>query len=321
MSDLLSIIVLSYKSNNMLYETLDSILDQNYPNIEIVICDDASPVFDENQVKKYISDHKKSNITNIQIIVNSKNVGTVKNLNYGIRSAKGKYIKAIAGDDQLASPEVCSCQINYLKNHPKTNFVVGNILECDDKMNPISKSGFLVEDDHNSIFTKKNSLLTYIVRKNQKALSTQAMCFRKEFFETEGLYDERFLLIEDLPMSIKIVQNEKRIGYINKICVKHRGQVGVSTSNNAFNKRKLKYYEDLEKYYRISLEPIKDTIGKMYVNMRYKICQFRVEYCQLENSDWIGKLKLVIRYSVPLMYYMRTRSSRVLFYLKGESKY
>jgi glycosyltransferase involved in cell wall biosynthesis len=317
MSDLLSIIVLSYKSGDMLYETLDSILEQDYPNIELVICDDASPAFDENVIRKYISDNKKENISNVQIIINSTNAGTVKNLNNGIRVAKGEYIKAIAGDDQMASPDVCSCQICYLENHPKANFVVGNIVECDDKMNPITESGFLVEDDHNSIFHNRRSLLKYIVRDNPKALSTQAMCFKKDFFEKEGLYDERFDLIEDLPMAVKIVKNEGKVGYINKRCVKHRGQVGVSTSSNAFNKGKIKYYEDLEKYYRISLDSIKNVIGKTYVYMRHKICTFRIEYCQLKDSDGFGKAKLLMKYSVPLMYYLATRSGRALFYIKG----
>lgn len=317
MDDLLSIIVLSYNSGDMLYETLDSILEQDYPNIEIVICDDASPDFSKDDVEKYMEDHQKENISNAQIIINSENAGTVRNLNNGIRAAKGVYIKAIAGDDQMASPDVCSAQIQYLEQHPKTNFVVGNIIECDGDMNPVTASGFLVDSDQDNIFRRRKPLLRYIVKDNPKALSTQAMCFRAQFFKEEGLYDDEFLLIEDLPMAVKIVEHEKRIGYINKPCVKHRGKVGVSTSNNAFNKGKIKYYKDLEKYYRLSLKPVEDAVGKTYVDMRHKVCQFRIEYCKLDGSDRAGKAKLIAKYSVPLMYYMATRSGRVLFYLKG----
>lgn len=320
MNDLLSVIVLSYKSGEMLYETLNSILEQDYSNIEMIICDDASPDFNKVQIEKYISNHKRENISNVQVLINTENVGTVKNLNRGIRSAKGSYIKAIAGDDQLASPDVCSAQIQYLEQHPKSNFVVGNVIECDVDMNPLSESGFLVKDDHYDIFRKRRPLLKYIVKENPKALSTQAMCFRKKFFDEEGLYDEAFLLIEDLPMAVKIVEHEKRIGYINKPCVKHRGQVGVSTSSIAFNKGKIKYYEDLEKYYRISLKPVENAVGKTYVNMRHKVCQFRIEYCKLDESDRVGRVRLIAKYSVPLVYYMVTRSGRVLFYLNGYKK-
>jgi len=318
MENLLTVIVLSYRNGGMLYETLDSVLEQTCPHIEVVVCDDASPDFEAEKVKEYIAAHNRGNISNVNVIANPANAGTVKNLNRGISAARGGFLKVIAGDDLFASPDVCSAQIEYLKAHPGMDLVVGNIVECDGKMNQVSMSGFLLKDDGDPLFQNRNALLRYLARQNPKALATQAICFRKAFFDKYGLYDERFRLIEDLPMSIRIAENEERVGYLNLPCVKHRGSgVGVSTSNEAFDVRRLQYYEDLEKFYTISLTPVRDVVGRTFVRMRHGVCKFRIEYCKLDPPTAWNKLKTIIRHLPHLTYYALTKMDRALFYLRG----
>lgn len=317
MDNLLSVVILSYKNGEMLYETLDSILEQTYPNIEIVVCDDASPVFEKVRVEKYIADHNRGNISHFAVIVNPANLGTVKNLNVGIAHAKGSFLKFIAGDDLLASPDICTIQVKYLEEHPEACLVFGNILECDDRMTPLFMSGLLLENDRDPLLRDRNAMLRLLVRKEQKALATQAICFRKGFFEKHGLYDERFKLIEDLPMAVRILESGEIIGYVNRPCVKHRGSVGVSTSSKAFDARRIRYYEDLEKYYALSLMPLKHIVGSSFVRMRHGVCKFRIEYCKLDPPTAANKMKTVIRHLPHLMYYALTRMNRMLFYLRG----
>ena len=131
------------------------------------------------------------------------------------------------------------------------------------------------------------------------------------------MYDERFRLIEDLPMAIRIAEKEKEIGYLNLPCVKHRGSGGVSTSNEAFNVRRLQYYEDLEKFYAISLAPLRHVVGSTFVRMRHGVCKFRIEYCKLDPPTPWNKLKTIARYLPHLTYYALTKTDRVLFYLRG----
>ena len=208
-----------------------------------------------------------------------------------------------------------SSQVQYLIAHPEDQFVVGNSVECDEKMNPIKETGFLLDED-DVVFHDYDMLLKYVCRINQNALATQAICFRKTFFEKNGLYDEGFKLIEDLPMAVRIAKRHLPFGYLNYPCVKHRGKVGVSTSNNAFDKKRITYYEDLEKYFRLCLLPLKRKVGLVYVPMRHKVAEFRVEYCRKSPLSGTGKLKLYLKYAVPLTYYAITKTRRVLFYLK-----
>ena len=67
MNKLLSMIVLSYKNIPGIYETLESILNQSYSDIEIIISDDATPDFKSEipSIQKYIEENGKQNIKNV----------------------------------------------------------------------------------------------------------------------------------------------------------------------------------------------------------------------------------------------------------------
>ena len=56
---LISIIVLTYRNQSFLNETLKSILEQDYPRIELIISDDASGCFNREKVEKFINIYKK----------------------------------------------------------------------------------------------------------------------------------------------------------------------------------------------------------------------------------------------------------------------
>ena len=80
---LISQIILSYRNLPGIYETLDSVLMQDYPYIEIVISDDGSPEFEDEipKIKRYVQEHKKENIKNLVMNAIAVNGGTVKNIN------------------------------------------------------------------------------------------------------------------------------------------------------------------------------------------------------------------------------------------------
>ena len=314
-TDLLSIIVLSYNNKEMLLYAIDSVLDQTYPAIEIIICDDASSVFECAKVKSYIDQRKKNNILNVKIIINESNLGTVKNLNKAIMASNGEYIKAIAGDDAIASPDVCSKQIEFLVNNQDSNVVTGNIIECNEKMDPESFSGFLLNDGSSPIFYDKKSLIRYISFNSSKVLATQAICFRKEFFRKYGLYDESFVLIEDLPMAIRIITEEPHIAYINMFCAKHRGRVGVSTGSDAFDIRKINYYKDLEKYFILYLSHYEKILGSSFVRMRRNLCRFRIDYTS--NTSYFKRFIRILLHLPDLSYYFFTQNKRFYFYMKN----
>ena len=115
--DLVSVIIPFYKKRKFISETLSSILEQTYENIEIVIVYDDLEKDDLNFLRKNFSENDK-----IRIIVNDRNLGAGLSRNKGIASAKGIYVGFIDADD-LWSKEKISKQISFMK---KNNFQVSH---------------------------------------------------------------------------------------------------------------------------------------------------------------------------------------------------
>ena len=74
-----SIIITSYNKFNFIIDAIKSATNQSYPNIEIVIVDDASNDGSSNLISSYIK-----NNSNIRLFQNTVNKGVVYSRNYGI---------------------------------------------------------------------------------------------------------------------------------------------------------------------------------------------------------------------------------------------
>lgn len=111
---LFSVIVLTYLQGHLIEKCLDSILNQTYPNMELVICDDCSADFDEDRLRSYIEEKKEDNLKNLVIYKQSHNVGTTANAKTGIELSHGKYFKLHAGDDLLYHDDVLQNMADFL---------------------------------------------------------------------------------------------------------------------------------------------------------------------------------------------------------------
>ena len=312
---LLTVIVLCYGQNHLIEDALNSIFEQDYPLIELIVSEDGSNSFEKAPVINYIKNNAGSNIRSFQVIVNEKNKGTVGNINGALNYASGEYIKLIAADDTYPNEKVFSRQVSVLKSE-NYEIVVGNIVECDAKLQPLDIFGFSQLKIEELLANKKDALLKYVCLKNPRVLATQAICFKKSFFEKYGCFDERFRLVEDLPLAVKIAAENVKIGYDNSECVKHRGSVGISTSNNLFDNKRINYYKDLETYFKCILMPLSDRIGhKSYIKMRLSVATFRIKYCESTNS--VQRLKLLLRYSLSLIEYAFFQRKRAKNYLNN----
>lgn len=92
-----SLIVAIYKSERFLPKLIDSIINQTYKNIEILLVDDGSP---DNSGK--ICDKYAFNDERIRVI-HKENGGACEARNIGLKNATGEYVSIIDGDDWLES--------------------------------------------------------------------------------------------------------------------------------------------------------------------------------------------------------------------------
>jgi len=95
---LISVVVCTYNGSQYLVSQLESILNQTYKKIEIIICDDNSSDHTLEIIRRYADKHP-----NIHYYTNKKNIGFNRNFEKAIRIATGEYI-AVSDQDDIWSP-------------------------------------------------------------------------------------------------------------------------------------------------------------------------------------------------------------------------
>ena len=90
-----SIMIITYNQENLIGETIESVLSQNYDNIEIVIADDASA----DNTPQIIMDYAERYPTKIVPVLNQHNLGITGNSNAAFFACSGDLIAILGGDD------------------------------------------------------------------------------------------------------------------------------------------------------------------------------------------------------------------------------
>lgn len=244
-SILITIIVIAYNSEKTILETLNSIENQTYKNFEIIICDDSSQDKTLEICKKW-KEAIKEKIKNIKILNSSVNQGTVKNINKGIKVAKGEWIKLIAADDILLN----SCiedNLNYIKQNSKIKI-------CFSKTKTFNLNSKDQGQEYPNIVNEKYMFLSveeqYKKLRNGNFLPAPSSFINKDIFQKYGLFDERIPLIEDYPYWLKLTSKGEKLYYLPKVTVLYRIGEGISTSNTQIiNNNFFVSYKKIYQYY------------------------------------------------------------------------
>lgn len=124
---LVSFIVTSYNYEKFIIKTLESIINQAYKNIELIIVDDCSCDKSQELIEHFINCNQDKRIT---FIKNSTNKGQLASMLTGLASARGEFISFIDSDDILL-PEYAMA---HIKIHMVTSvaFTSSLIAEIDE---------------------------------------------------------------------------------------------------------------------------------------------------------------------------------------------
>lgn len=227
---LISVITLAFNSMNTIFETIESILVQDYEAIEIIIADDSSSEFDLNKIRLYIEEHKSKNIVSTKIYQNEKNLGTVKSLNRAVKNASGQIIMHLSADDIFYNTHIIS---DIVKEFEETNC---NILLT-------RRAAFETDTDNivkyipndyqilriSQFKTPLQEYLGQYIGKFYDMGSGSALYYRKEYIEELGYFDENYRLWEDGPLFAKITRNGGMLHYNYNIISIYYKLGGVST--------------------------------------------------------------------------------------------
>ncbi|MGN1152815.1 MAG: glycosyltransferase family 2 protein [Candidatus Gastranaerophilaceae bacterium] len=130
---LVSILIPAYNHEKYIQETIKSIINQTYKNIELIIIDDGSTDSTWNKIQE-IKNECESRFVNIHFETQD-NKGTCDTLNKLISLANGDYIYIIASDD-IAKTQAIEKEVKFLSKNPAYGLVVGDdeIIDADSKV-------------------------------------------------------------------------------------------------------------------------------------------------------------------------------------------
>lgn len=212
---IVTIVCTCYNHENYVVESLQSVLNQTYKNIQLIVVDDYSTDNSVTVIKDFIKKYPE-----IIFIKNETNQGLTKSVNNAMLQAKGEYFIDLAADDVLM-PNCVTVQVAAFQNSKYKNlaFVYGNAEFISEAGNHLS---YFFDTDKNlktnptrpsgDIYLKTISIETTIC--------SVATLYKKSIFDLTNKYDET-LCYEDFDYWIRI-SREYDIEFIDEVLIKKR---------------------------------------------------------------------------------------------------
>ena len=204
---LVSVIIPSYNHAAYIEESIMSVVNQTYKNIELIVIDDGSKDNSREILEKL---QKQYNFT----LVFQENQGISKTLNKALREyAHGKYIDGAGSDDFLAIDKI-EKQVKFLENHPEYAMVFGKVYMVDEQSRIIENFQIIdpVVDPEKSV--KFEALI------ERDCIPSVTVMIRKTILDEFGGYNEN-TIVEDLDMWLNVAFYYK-IAYLDEYFAYYR---------------------------------------------------------------------------------------------------
>ena len=226
---LVTVVVLTYNSSSTVIETLNSINEQTYKNIELIITDDGSTDTTIDICRKWLNLNGKY-FYEYNLITTEFNTGLPANCNRALHASKGEWIKYIAGDDSLKK-DCIEINLNHISANSEIEILQTN---ADMYMEVFEEASFksTLPVNFKDFFDIKDGKSQYNFLKNVGyALCTPSIFIKKSIIEKVGGFDERFRLMEDLPLWLNLTKAGIRFYYHPVSTVNYRSHDKSVTRN------------------------------------------------------------------------------------------
>ena len=189
MNCLVSVVIPLYNKESYIIETLQSVMNQTYRNIECIIVDDGSTDSSVAVASKFISDNELP-----WILISQKNSGQTKARNHGIQLARGEYVAFLDSDDLWPVNKI-ELQVEAIEKNSKSVLVLCSY----------------------AIFSEGKSIPRVVKHRKSKKMNTRWLdmrgfgggleslgLLRRKTLDQVGLFDESLSTSSGLDLSLRL---------------------------------------------------------------------------------------------------------------------
>ena len=250
----ISIIIPTYNREKLICNSIKSVLNQTYNNIEIIVIDDCSLDNTNNEISK-IKDNR------LRYIRLKKNKGANFCRNLGIKKANGEYISFLDSDDKFYYNKL-EKQIKNIKIN-KSNF---DFCKIKIHINNINRFNFTIPNSNQEKSILNGKILDELCKGN--FISTQSILVKKKILE-KCLFDIKLPRLQDYDLILRILSKVK-ISFTNEVLA------DLFTQKDSIGSSLLKLENAipiiLKKNYSLNLKQKKNlmnSLNMMLANQKY----------------------------------------------------
>jgi glycosyltransferase involved in cell wall biosynthesis len=216
---LVTVGIASFNNATYLRETLESIRLQTYPQVEIIIVDDASSDDSVVVARKWLSEYPE---INARLICHETNLGVCRVCNDIVTQSKGEFISIIGSDDVHLSDKLAKQVPLLMEASPQVGVIFGDIAYMDSTGSNIKAPNDAVSMHSGDIF------IPLLIKNFVPAMSTLV---RRKCYDVVGIYDES-LSYEDMDMWLRIARQFEFL-YVPGITARYR----IHSSSASFSRQ------------------------------------------------------------------------------------
>lgn len=259
MEELISIIIPVYNVEKYLKKCLDSVLEQTYKNLEIILVDDGS-----TDNSKTICDEYEKKDKRIKLI-HKENGGLSDARNAGINIAKGEYITFVDSDDYISKDYV-----EYMYKMIKENNVKLSI--CGIKA--VWKNTKLNNEEIHTKYMKLTAKETFgnLLFSEEIEISAYAKLYHKDLFKE--IRFPKGKVYEDTAIIYKIIDLAKNVAYGDKKCYYYITRIGSISKQKVFNKNEedyIKHTQEMLKYVLTNYPELEIAVYRFDIYSKFRI--------------------------------------------------
>lgn len=274
MKNLVSVIIPTFNRAHVLGKCIDSVLNQSYQNLEVIIIDDGS-TDNTKSVLSHYKDHIK--------VIYQNNSGVSSARNAGVANANGKYIAFLDSDDSWHKDKL-KIQLEKFENN---NIA---LMACNAELVDITGNKTILYDDSIPEF----SILEFFDVYCHPYLGIPNVVLLKDVFDEMNGFNEELKTAEDIDLFLRVAL-KYNVGLVNNILTEiHVSNDSISAGMDSYidnifvleqlqsnNRLKFKGKEQLvnkvmsklyNEYARSLLwsRQYSDATNKLFVSLKYK---------------------------------------------------